>query len=71
MSQVFVWLLFWRQEPAMSCLDWQTLLTRLLYGALGGLLLLVPYLLIRRGYSAALTGAALCRCRSSLPSADL
>jgi len=37
-----------------------TLLTLLLYGALGGLLLLVPYVLIEaRGYSATLAGAAL------------
>jgi hypothetical protein len=37
-----------------------TLLTLLLYGALGGLLLLVPYVLIgARGYSAAMAGAAL------------
>ena len=37
-----------------------TLLTLLLYGALGGLLLLVPYVLIEaRGYSAAMAGAAL------------
>ena len=37
-----------------------TLLTLLLYGALGGLLLLVPYVLIEaRGYSATMAGAAL------------
>jgi EmrB/QacA subfamily drug resistance transporter len=37
-----------------------TLLTLLLYGALGGLLLLIPYVLIGvRGYSAAMAGAAL------------
>jgi EmrB/QacA subfamily drug resistance transporter len=37
-----------------------TLMTLLLYGAMGGLLLLIPYVLIEaRGYSAAMAGAAL------------
>ena len=44
----------------MASFSGLTLMTLLLYGAMGGLLLLIPYVLIEaRGYSAAMAGAAL------------